>query len=302
MLIALVDNQGSRELVARVEAELLALGFRVQRLERHRRESLPEFARRSGALAAVAVRSRDASIELFGEDPDSGGTAFADVVPVNPRRPKDVAAVAAAEALRGRLLRLGVTPQTRRSEVKKPGPPAPPAPPPPEPAGPRYGGFFSVGAGSSTDGVAAFLRVGAEAVPLPWFSLSLSGSWQPLPDQISAAEGEASVRVFMANLGADLLLGDEDLRFGAGPGLFVAMVDMEGTARGNYRGRGERILTTGVLLHGMGALRLVGPLNLRADAELGLALPRVVVSFAGREVASWGRPYALCSLGLDLLF
>src|SRR5687768_12672083 len=41
VLIALVDNQGSRELVARVEAELLALGFRVHRLERLRREPLP---------------------------------------------------------------------------------------------------------------------------------------------------------------------------------------------------------------------------------------------------------------------
>ena len=302
VLIALVDNQGSRELVARVEAELLALGFRVHRLERRRREPLPLFAARSGAVAAVAVRTRDASIELWGEDPDSGGTAFADVVPVDTRRGKDVAAVAAAEALRGRLLRLGVTPQTLRSEVKRTPAPAPVIPAPEPDPSPRFGAFFGVGAGNGTDGVSEYLRVGAEVIPSPWLSLSLSGSWQPLPDTITAPEGNASVRVFIATLGADLQFVDDRLRLGVGPAFLLGMVDMEGTARGNYSGRGERVLTTGATLHGMSSLELVGPLHLRADAEIGLAMPRVVVRFAGRDVASWGRPYVLCTLGLGLLF
>ena len=49
-------------------------------------------------------------------------------------------------------------------------------------------------------------------------------------------------------------------------------------------------------------LEVVGPLALRADAELGLAMPQVVVRFAGRDVATWGRPFVLYTLGADLRF
>jgi hypothetical protein len=303
VLIVLVDNQGSRELVARVEAELSALGFRVRRLSRRGNEALPRLARRAAAVAAVGVRRRDVAIDLWGEDPDSGHTAFADRIAVDPARGKEIAAVAAAEALRGRLLRLGVTAQTLQSEVAKAPPAAEPEPAPLETRGVRYGAFFALGPGSGLSSVpSAFMRVGGEIAPLSWLSLSLAGAWQPLPDELSAREGEASVRVAQALLSADYRFGSDALRWGAGPGFALALVDMEGSAGGDYRARSERLVTSGPFAHGMAALRLVGPLHLRADAELGVALPRIVVRFAGRDVASWGRPFLQCALGLELFF
>jgi hypothetical protein len=37
----------------------------------------------------------------------------------------------------------------------------------------------------------------------------------------------------------------------------------------------------------------------RAALASGVTLPRAVVSFGGREVADWGRPFALATLGLE---
>jgi hypothetical protein len=62
------------------------------------------------------------------------------------------------------------------------------------------------------------------------------------------------------------------------------------------------VVTAGPLLHLSTVLRLVGPLHLRGDAELGGGTSRVVVRFAGRDVTSWGQPHVLGTLGLELLF
>jgi hypothetical protein len=303
VLIALVENHGSRALVARLEAELLAMGFRVERVRARTRESLAQVAARRGALAVVMVRDGDGRIELWGEHPDSGATAFSEVVRVDPAR-KDVSAVTAVESLRGRLLRLGVTPDTRVSEVA----PAEPLPPPPapileEPSSPvTFGAFFAGGAGAGVSALTGFVRAGVHLEPTSFLSIALSGAWQPITHELAEPEGSASLRIAYLSLGADLTFDQAPLSFGVGPAFAVALVDMEGTAGGDYRGVHAPVWTVGPLVHGMVAYHVLGPLHLRADAELGIALPRVAVSFAGRDVARWGAPFGLGSIGADLKF
>jgi hypothetical protein len=300
VLIALVDNHGSRALVARLEAELTTTGFRVERVRARTRESLAQVAARSGALAVVMVRSGDLAIELWGEHPDSGATAFSDSIRVDAAR-KDVAAVTAVESLRGRLLRLGVTPDTLASEVAPPEPP-PPAPPV-EPSPPlTFGAFFAGGVGVGVSSPAGFARVGLHFEPVSFLSVGLSGTWQPLTHDLHEPEGSASVRIAYLTLGADWLIERDPLSFGIGPAFAVVLVDMEGSAGGNYRGVHDPVWTVGPLAHAMLAYHLLGPLHLRADGELGVTFPSVAVRFAGRDAAEWGQPFALGTLGADLKF
>jgi hypothetical protein len=302
VLIALVENHGSRALVARLEAELTTTGFRVERVRARTRESLAQVAARSGALAVVMVRSGDLTIELWGEHPDSGATAFSDSIRVDASR-KDVAAVTAVESLRGRLLRLGVTPDTLASEVAPPEPPSAPPEKPPEPARPlTFGAFLAGGVGVGVSAPAGFARVGLHFEPVRFLSVALSGAWQPLTHDLHEPEGSASVRIAYLTLGADLLLERDPLSFGLGPAFALVLVDMEGSAGGNYRGVHDPVWTVGPLAHAMLAYRLLGPLHLRVDGELGVTFPRVAVRFAGRDAAEWGQPFALGTVGADLKF
>jgi hypothetical protein len=300
VLIALVDNHGSRSLVARLEAELTTVGFRVERVHARTRESLAQVAARSGALAVVMVRSGDLTIELWGEHPDSGATAFSDKIRVEPTR-KDVAAVTAVESLRGRLLRLGVTPDTLASEVAPPEPRRPEKPR--EPSDPvTFGALFAGGVGVGISNPAGFVRVGLHLEPASFVSIALSGTWQPLTHDLHEPEGSASVRIAYLTLGADLVLDHDPLSWGVGPAFALVLVDMEGSAGGNYRGVRDPVWTMGPLAHTMLAYRVLGPLHLRADAEFGVTFPRVAVRFAGRDAAEWGQPFGLATLGADLKF
>ena len=304
VLIALVDNHGSRALVARLEAELVTVGFRVERVKARTRESLAQVAARSGALAVVMVRNGDASISLWGEHPDSGATAFSDVIRVDASR-KDVSAVSAVESLRGRLLRLGVTPETLTSEVTPP-PESPPPPPPvveeEPPSEVTFGALLAGGVGVGVSEPAGFARVGLHFEPVSLLSIALTGTWQALSHDLHEPEGSASVRIAYLTLGADLVLDHEPLSFGVGPAFAAALVDMEGSAGGNYRGVHAPVWTMGPLAHTMLAYRVLGPLHVRADAELGVTFPRVTVRFAGRDTADWGQPFGLATLGADLKF
>jgi hypothetical protein len=47
---------------------------------------------------------------------------------------------------------------------------------------------------------------------------------------------------------------------------------------------------------------LAGAFGLRAHASIGVSIPRVVVRFDRREVADWGRPFALVALGPEFTF
>jgi hypothetical protein len=302
VLIALVDNHGSRALVARLEAELTTVGFRVERVRARTHESLAQVAARSGALAVVMVRNGDRTISLWGEHPDSGATAFSDVIRVDASR-KDVSAVSVVESLRGRLLRLGVTPATLASEVTPPPePPPPPVVEEPPPSEVTFGALFAGGVGVGISDPAGFARVGLHFEPVSFLSLALTGTWQPLTHDIDEPEGSASVRIAYLTLGADLVLDRDPLSFGVGPAFALALVDMEGSAGGNYRGVHDPVWTVGALAHTMLAYRVLGPLHLRADAELGVTFPSVAVRFAGRDTADWGQPFGLASLGADLKF
>lgn len=309
VLIALVENRGSSALVARLEAELVAVGFRVQRVRARTRESLAQVAARRGALAVVMVHTGDQVIELWGEHPDSGATAFSDRIRVA-RTSKDIAAVTAVESLRGRLLRLGVTPTTRTSELLPPpessqaGEPIEPIEPimAETPAALTWGALFAAGVGLGVSAPAGFVRAGLHVEPWPFVSLELKGAWQPLTQELREPEGTAAVRIAQLSLGADLLFSHEPLLFGAGLGVDFAVVDMEGSASGEYRGESDSVWTLGPLAHTLLGYRVLGPLHVRADAELGVMLPRVAVRFAGHRKATWGQPFALFTLGVDLRF
>ena len=102
----------------------------------------------------------------------------------------------------------------------------------------------------------------------------------------------------------DLLLLPRSSAYGARVGLGVGTfwAHMEGSASPGFHGRGDNVFTSVSLLHA-GVSRALGTsARLWLDATLALTAPRLVVRFANRDVASWGRPTFFGAAGLEFPF
>jgi hypothetical protein len=289
----------------RLAAELSTLGLAVQEVDAPEPDvSLEQIARSRGARAAVRVDERGGAIELWVES-RRGAPSLHQRVFAKGRRGWNLAAVSALEILRADLL-----------EVRDPPPPAPPvevAPAVPDrrdavDATPRAstparlwahvaaGAEFSPGGlGPSADAIAE-LRL-----ELPWFEVGAFGSFAPVSDQVSAVEGVARTRHAMGGAFVDgrVHWGPATLSLGAGG--VVAFFWMNGTALAPaYEGRAASMATAGPWLRGCAALAITPSMRVRLELSGGSTFPRAVIRFAGREVADWGQPFGLVTLGLEL--
>jgi hypothetical protein len=59
------------------------------------------------------------------------------------------------------------------------------------------------------------------------------------------------------------------------------------------------MVTAGPVLRAGAAIEMTRALRLRAEVLGCLTFPQAVIRFAGREVADWGRPVGLLTLGLE---
>lgn len=297
--IVIVERIPNPALAARLQAELEALGFRVKR--RTGGDSLASLSTAERAVAAVGI---DRSLELFIVDTDTGKPAVRERISL---AASDLAAVTASETVRARLLRVGVTPAS-----SPPPADAPPAPPPPEPERePAPAGtsrelrvWAAGGIHHAAGGLGPLPEVSAGAALRITRSLALELAAGMTLDtaRVSELEGHSDVRFYRADL---RLLADFDagpVTFTLGPSCGIVLAEMEGVAAAPLQDRRAWVKAATPALTAGFRVPIAGGLGLRAEGALGVSIPRIVVRFDGREVADWGRPFALLALGPEFTF
>jgi hypothetical protein len=221
-------------------------------------------------------------------------------IPIDPGSGWSLSAVSALEALRARLL---ARPSTLRSRADEPR--ASTALPAAPHSVDMRALWLRAAAGATYSpgglGVLPELLLSLRVQPMARFSASAFSALDLSSAELVAPEGTASVRHTILGVTADLA-GPETRRLhgSIGAGIALALLRVDGrTSEAAYRARVEHTFGVGPVLRTSAAAQLTATLALRLELLIGVSVPHAVVRFAGREVASWGLPYGLLTLGLE---
>jgi hypothetical protein len=310
--ILMIEEPTMLGLGARLRAELVALEFDVVTEEllplEPMRESLEAATRVRYAVAAMRVLSAPPGVEVWVMDRATGKAVLRESV-LSAGDDESIVAVGAVELLRASLLEVHAPDFVPRN-VPPPSPapsPPPPARPPPVsvPAQPRrfwlaLGPALAISPGGL--GLTPHVDLGASVRRTEALAIVARFIAPTVPARVDAPEGHASILLSAATLGADLLLASHSssVRPRVGAGVGVLWVHMEGDASGAFIGRGDAVLSALGTVHGGLLVRLGDGVRLFFDATLALAAPRPVARFADRQVASWGQPALLSTVGLQV--
>jgi hypothetical protein len=287
----------------RLAAELSTLGLPVEEVDPEDPHTpIEEIARARGARAAVRFVSRESAIELWVESRTGGEPSVHRMVSVDPRRGWNLAAVSALEILRADLI--DVTPD--RAPAPPPAPPrketSEPRPAVPLAVPPLLWAHLGAGAELSTGGLgpSADLLGELRLELSPSFDVAALGTFSPAAVQLTGAEGVASARHAMAGVVADVRarLGVATMSAGAGGVLVFFWVKGDAPASG-YAGQMATTVTAGPLARACASLDVTTAFRVRLEIAAGVSVPQTVIRFAGRQVADWGQPFGLLTLGLE---
>jgi hypothetical protein len=288
----------------RLSAELDASGFAVQTAEVSAEPLEPSqiegFAARARVNIGLSPLESGRGLQIWLVDPVSHRLAFREVILglYTPSDSPDVIAVRMVETLRATLMDL----QQERRVVAEPPPPPPPAPVV-EPQRSVFtlglGGAGVVGPGGL--GAIGLLQTSLAGALGARFSLVLDGALTPVAVRFHRAEGSASLSWYMA--GAALRFGVTEpaarLSLRSSAGVWVAHLTSRGQAAPGFSD--AQSSSNSAVPHVDLGLRwsLTPRLGFGADAAVGFSAPGVDVAFAGRQVATWGRPLWLGRLQLE---
>lgn len=303
----------------RLEAELTALGFEVV-TEREpeappAREPLEATARALSAVAAVRVAPKVGGVEVWIVDRVTGKTVLTDVTAEG-----DTTTVEATVALRTvELLRASFLeiqePHPARGEVPIPEevralsaptadlPTAPPASQEEPPASTAVRVGVGAAAVLSAGGLDAgpHVRLGGTWMSSRRVGARVFALFPTVATHVTAVEGETSMRV--ALLGAGLHVEPTEI----GPltptldaGLAGAWLLFEGAAQAPYVATTDTVVVAAPFAGAGLDWALTSVLHLEGQALCAVALPRPILTLAGREAGSWGRPALALSLSLSM--
>jgi hypothetical protein len=302
---------------ARIRAEIEAMGLHVVSAE-----ALDESgALGAGAAAHVIESPPPRRVELWLREETTGRLVLdrvleAEQMEVQPGAVDATSAVRASEQLRAFFQPLRA--DSIASELMPPRPPPPPLPPMKPVSAPP-----SAARASATSAVRVeedrFFQELAAAVPVQAGSLGLDLLLRarlrfatsyglgvklvlPVVPSIVSSGGNAadvSASLFGVELSA-LIVTTPLATFVAHAGLSVLFLRASGQAQAPYTDRVDRSLAALPSLGSELGFRLTEHVRLGLGAELGFALPKLELAFAGQSVATWGRPFALFSAGLGV--
>lgn len=320
---------GESPLGSRIGAELEAQGFRVLKFEPPSAE-LPEdqlvldteearllqAAQQAHASALVRVSADGA--EVWHIEPTQAG-ARRELLRIEPAAAGDaerVLAARVAELLRTSGLDLAPAvdpPRSTSSETTAPGhverpttPAAPDAPVAPVPRALSGALLIDVDMGMSTgmDGLGAAPLFGASIFwqPARLAAFGLAATVPLSAPELSAAEGRARVQSWSLAAGPRLypLGAKAALEPFFGLGLGVLWFRVEGKrAASMLELATEQLVVAGPHLALGVRWHALGRFSLTARIEGTYAVAKPVVEFADREIATLGRPFALCTVGIE---
>lgn len=305
--IVLLRVQGDSHVARRLRAELIALGWVVREVTPEppapaRSAPTGDMLKSLGALAVMRANPEAAEVELWVVHPPSTSIDPALLHDSVGAPADDVLAVLAVEALRAKLLRLGVV------GADSPPPPAP-APPPPEPSEHLFWLSAAPALLVSPGGVGVTPQalLGVNVLMSPRWS---AGLWASLPlarAMLDAAGVErwndAWVDASIAQYGARvsyraLRSGPWDASIGLGATL--TLIALEAHAQEPWWGTEETLFAAGPVLAADLSYEIVSGLRVGGQLLFGSVFPRPVLAFDQTSVASWGRPFIAAGLGLSL--
>ncbi|MEO8904503.1 MAG: hypothetical protein ABI627_23545 [Polyangiaceae bacterium] len=310
-LIVLITDDPNDAVTRRLDRDLRGLGFGVVVLETTPENSsdapaLERTARSLGGLAAVLLLPDEQGSQLWVLEPTTNRSVTRELLrPAGSSPDPNEVALGTLELLRASMLELH--PPTAS---KTPAPAPAPALTPPAPisaAAPDRPATLSLLGGV---GVELGLRSVGPSLSTLWAAwLHLGGCMGargfaalPLVDERSRLpEGDIEVRPSLFGVGLSCGAAQRGwLRPHVGLGIAMAHVETRGTAPDpRLSHRAAAWLGGGYGLLGVG-LRLAHHVQLDLDAT-GVVLPAPAIIFAqGREVATWGAPGVVVSLGLEV--
>jgi hypothetical protein len=301
--ILVLLEQASPAFLPRLRAELGSSGFGVAVVRPSTfppsRSEIEQLAQQEGATAGLSLIEAGSGMEIWVVDRVSAKTVFREVILglYDPREAPEVIAIRVVETLRATLMEV----EHPRASTIEPPPAAEIDVITASRAG-RIGLGVGGGAQFSPGGVGAsgFLGLSLAWAATSRLFLAIDGSLTPGRARLRAAEGEASVQQYLAGASLGLWLNDPSsvLRVRSGLGAWASIMSLSGEAAAPYVDARAQIVT--FVPHLDLGLRL--SLTRRVGLDLGLSggvsTPAASIHFAGREVASWGRPLLLGGLTL----
>jgi len=305
--ILVLLEQTKPAFLARLLAELGSSGFDVAVVTPSAfppgRPEIEQLAQREGASVELLLIEAGAGLEIWVVDPQTGKTTFREVILglYGPREAPEVIAIRVVETLRATLMEL--------EHPRASAPPIPLRPPPPEIDTTTHGRptHFTIGVGGggaySAGGVGA---MGHLDLSLAWtvrsrFSVALDGALTPARTKLRGPEGEASVAWYLAGVSFGFWASEPTapVRFRSSAGAWLAVMSLTGQAVNPYVNNRAEFVS--VIPHLDAGLRfsLTPRLGLGAGLSIGISAPAASIQFAGREVATWGRPLWLGNLMLE---
>jgi len=298
-----VANAASRgNLAMRLHAELEASGFRVVDVDAWSadasRQAVGDKLADLGLVAALKVTDDGTEVWIPGA---LGGATLRDVVR-GERAEEAIDAVRTVEVVRAELRphraskrRLSPAVDLRWTES-----------PTHHYAFERRSFAFDLGVGlvASPGGVptAASATAGMSWFPSPYYGVAVVAAASPFPSTVVAAEGSSAVWTGMVGLGFAVNATDPHAALGLRieTGLGISWMHMEGHAIAPFEGGEANILFALPYARPSLRLRLFPAMAIRLDVLAGVAFPRPVIAFAGEEVAKWGQPVVVPSLGIEI--
>ncbi len=300
--VVLFPVEGDAQLSSRLTAELRAQGFQLTQLESP--AASDEFAeltiamRSTGADLALRLTVEPSVIRLWIANAATGKEVYREV-PVAEGASVDSAIVSlwAVEALRAS----GLAP------LPPSPPPSPPAPPPspPPPQHPRsFSLLLAPGVLLSPGGMGASAQLTIAGRWLATRQLGLESFLvgPTFPLHLDRSSGSALAWRSLLALGPFLSSGSAETRtsLDLSVGGAVILTQVSGTGSDGYVGQSDQLISGGPYARVGGTIPFSRRFRVRGDAASGIAFPRPVVYFEDEQVAAWGRPWFLLSLGIEV--
>lgn len=303
--VGIVGLPADDPLVWHLRVELSELDFDLVVLEASSGEPLDALegaARAAGVTAAILVRQRSSPVlEIWVLDRVTGKLVRRTIDTTGTTPEPRVVALRAIELLRASLRELDAPtpPPTGEVEVSRPVAALLADPPALVELTLGIGGLASPGEVPPN----LVLPIQIRLIPPGRWGLMAFGAAPLSAAQVREPDyGSALVRPVLAGGGVLYRLRPEHARWqlvtAAGAG--GAWVWMSGSARSPYSSRVD-VASAPMVFGALGfEPRLTRALRVPLAATLGTTLPAVSVAFADAEVATWGQPFALVSVGLGL--
>ncbi len=302
--VALIDVTADDTAVIRMRAELAAAGFTVVEVAPWSAEASPSDVARllepTGAVAAVRVG--DDGTEVWLVDTRRHTTSLREVVLAVPTDTAEdsTIAVRAVEVVRAELDGARARKRRKRIVTDEIGPPEPPPEPQRRPVSFDLGFGFSASPGGVP--VAPTFIAGARWMPIEHVGVGVLAVASPFHSTVKAAEGATSIWTGLAGAGlaVEATSSSATWGFAVEAGGAGGWLHLDGDAAPGFRSQSDPLAVGGPYLRPSLRWRLTPAFALRLDVIGAVVFPRPVVAFAGREVATWGRPVIASSLGVEL--